>query len=57
MSDENNDIIKMDTDTNMTDCNGQPLQIKVPQPKYVTETFNLHSNIINDTIIFTGDDE
>jgi len=57
MSDENNDIIKMNTNTNMTDSNGQPIQIKVPQPEYITETFNMHSDIINDSIIITGDDE
>jgi hypothetical protein len=32
MSDENNDLIKMDTNTDITDSNGEPIQIKVPQP-------------------------
>lgn len=57
MSDENNDIIKMNTDITMTDSNGQPIQIKVPQPEYITETFDMHSNTNNNSIIFTGDDE
>lgn len=57
MSDENNDVIKMNTNTAVTDSNGQPIQIKVPQPEYITETFNMHSDTNNDSIIFTGDDE
>lgn len=57
MSDENNDIIKMNTNTTVTDSNGQPIQIEVPQPEYITETFNMHSKTINNSIFFTGDDE
>lgn len=37
--------------------NGQPIQIVVPQPEYITEIFNMHSNINNNSTIFTGDDE
>ncbi len=37
--------------------NGQLIQIKVLQPEYITETFNMHSDTNNDSIIFTGDDE
>ena len=47
----------MNTDITMTDSNGQPIQIKVPQPEYITETFDMHSNTNNNSIIFTGDDE
>lgn len=54
MSDENNDLIKMDTNTDITDSNGEPIQIKVPQPEYITETFDFHSN---NHPIFTGDDK
>lgn len=57
MSDENNDVIKMNINTTITDSNGQPIEIKVPQPEYITETFNIHPNIINDSIILTGNDE
>lgn len=57
MSDENNDMIKMNTNTTMTDSNGKPIQIVVPQPEYITETFNMHSNTNNNSIIITGDDE
>ena len=53
MSDENNDVIKMNTNTAVTDSNGQPIQIKVPQPEYITETFDFHPNNYK---IFTGDD-
>lgn len=52
MSDENNDIIKMNTDINLTDCNGNPIQIETPRPEYITETFDFHSN---NQKIFTGD--
>lgn len=54
MSDENNDIIKMNTNTTLTDSNGNPIQVNVPQPEYITETFNFHPN---NSHIFTGDDE
>lgn len=53
MSDENNDIIKKNTNTTMTDSNGQQIQIKVPQPEYITETFDDHSKNFR---IFTGDE-
>ena len=53
MSNENNDIIKMNTNTTITDSNGQLIQIKVPQPEYITETFDFHPN---NHKIFTGDD-
>lgn len=53
MSDENNDIIKMNTNTTVTDSNGQPIQIVVPQPEYITETFDDHSKNFR---IFTGDE-
>lgn len=47
----------MNINTTITDNNGQPIQIKVPQPEYIMETFNMHSNINNNSTIFTGDDE
>lgn len=57
MSNESNDIIKMNTNTIVTDSNGQSIQIKVPQPEYITETFSMHSNTNNNSQIFTGNDE
>ena len=36
---------KMNTNTTITDSKGQSIQIKVPQPEYITETFNMHSNL------------
>lgn len=47
----------MNINTTVTDNNGQPIQIKVPQPEYITETFNIHSNINGNLAIITGDDE
>lgn len=43
MSDENNDIMKMNTNTTVSDSNGQPIQSVVPQLEYITETFDDHS--------------
>lgn len=42
----------MNTNTTVTDSNGQPIQVKVPQLEYMTETFNKHSNTYNNLIIF-----
>lgn len=54
MSDDNNDIIKMNTNTTLTDTTGKPIQVNVPQPEYITETFNFHPN---NSQILTGDDK
>ncbi len=56
MSDE--DIIKMNTNINLTDSNGNPISVTTPQPEYITETFNFKPSI-NQNEIFTadGDDE
>lgn len=43
-----------ESNTIITDSNGQQIQIVVPQPKYITETFDFHPN---NSKIFTGDDE
>lgn len=52
MSDENNDIIKMNTNINITDSNGNPIQIDTPRPEYITETFEFNPNNYK---IFNGD--
>lgn len=54
MSNENDDIIKMNTNTTLTDSNGNHIQVNVPQPEYITETFNFHPN---NSQILTGDDK
>lgn len=40
----NNDIIKINNDTKLTDDNGKPIQINVPKPEYITETFGRRRN-------------
>lgn len=52
MSDD--DIIKMNTDINLTDINGNPIQVTTPQPEYITETFNFKPGMKQNEI-FTGD--
>lgn len=56
MSDE--DIIKMNTDINLTDSNGKPISVTTPQPEYITETFNFKPKMNSSEIITAnGDDE
>lgn len=56
MSDE--DIIKMNTDINLTDINGNPIQVTTPQPEYITETFNFKPRMSqNEIFTADGDDE
>ena len=49
MSDD--DIIKMNTDINLINNNGEPIPVSTPQPEYITETFNFKptSNSNNNT--------
>ncbi|MCM1416377.1 MAG: hypothetical protein NC430_10695 [bacterium] len=35
----NEDIIKMNTDINITDSNGNPIQVNTQSPEFLTETF------------------
>lgn len=56
MSNENNDVIQMNTNTTIKDSNGQPINVTVPQPEYIKETFDRHS-INSGAKSSTGDDE
>lgn len=49
MSDD--DIIKMNTDINLTNNNGESISVSTPQPEYITEAFNFKptSNSNNNT--------
>ena len=51
------DIIKMNTDINLTDNSGEPIQVNTPRPEYIIETFNMHQNGTDSSTIITGDDE
>lgn len=44
----------MNTKINLTDVNGDPIQVTTPHPEYITETFNFKPGM-NLNEIFTGD--
>lgn len=53
----NDDVIKMTTDINITDLNGNAIPVNVQSPEYMVETFAFdgieHNN--NSSKIITGD--
>lgn len=49
-----NDVIKMNTDTKLTDSKGTPINVTTPKPEYLVETFSLRESE-NDSEIITGD--
>lgn len=50
-----NDVIKMNTDTQLTDKQGNPINIKTPPPEYLVETFSLKES--NNRSVVTTKDE
>ena len=55
MSDD--DIIKMNTDIELTDSNGNPITVTTQQPEYITETFNFQSKTNSNNIITENGDD
>lgn len=52
------DVIKMNTNINLTDSKGNPISVTTPQPEYITETFNFNPSMYGNNIFTAdGDDE
>jgi len=49
-----NDAIKMNTDIQLTDSKGVPINVVTPKPEYLVETFSLKESE-NNSEILTGD--
>lgn len=50
------DVIKMNVTTQLTDSNGQPIQVNTQQPEYLVETFSFKDSNSKSEIL-TGNGE
>lgn len=51
-----NDTIKMTTNINLTDSNGNNIKVTTPKPEVVLETFSFDGKSNNSSVIITGDE-
>ena len=51
-----NDVIKMTTNINVTDSNGNPIPVVTPRPEVLLETFSFNGETRSSSEIITGDE-